>query len=321
MERPQAQIKSPEDEYDYELTQLQTDLLEFGHELHSLKENNRLTFVDFVLQGDENEMLAELEASPVADLLSRPHEQLAIPSDGSYYPELDLSKDKAEFLGMGLRVFGWKSEKTRYTNLATRKSGDPYEWKEYDGEDWTYEFNLGMSYECDDGHFSESLFMTVGSVQPDDMRISSQIFAHEYAETGYEGHGGHSTGDPTEEQVAWLADFIAKHLGDKPVTVGEYQRTQLNKLRQRVDEIGGDEGLVDKLVKYTWEAQALGILKTPRYQIGDKQGSIAHLLISENSKLNEIGVEGLREVVAGEKKRYKERKRYRKEHPDLFKGL
>ena len=82
-------------------------------------------------------MLAELETSPVADLLSRPHEQLTIPSDGSYYPELDLSKDKAEFLGMGLRVWG-KSEKTRYTNLATRKSGDPYEWKEYDGEDWTY---------------------------------------------------------------------------------------------------------------------------------------------------------------------------------------
>ena len=55
----------------------------------------------------------------------------------------------------------------------------------------------------------QSLSMTVGSVQPDDMRISSQIFAHAYAETGYEGHGGHSTGDPTEEQKWQLADFMS----------------------------------------------------------------------------------------------------------------
>lgn len=321
MERPRARIKSPEDEYDYELTQLQTDLLEFGRELCSLKENNRLTFVDFILQGDDNEMLAELESGPMSEFLAGQREQLAIPSDGSYYPKLDLSKNKAKFYGMVLRVFGWKSDKMRYTNLYTRKDSDPYEWKEYEREeDWTYEFSLGMSYACDKEVFSESLAMTVGSARPDNLRINSQVFAHAYAETGYEGHGGHGASDPTDEQVVWLADFIAKHLGDRPITVEEYQRSQLNKLSQRVEELGG-EGLVEKLVKYTWEAQALGVIKAPRYQVGDKKGSIANLLMADSSKLNEIGIEGLREVVNEQKHNYKERKRYRIEHPEMFKGL
>ncbi|MCA9327968.1 hypothetical protein KDA14_05555, partial [Candidatus Saccharibacteria bacterium] len=234
MERPQANIERPLDEYDHELTQLQTDAIALADELLKLKEEgSSWSFVDIVFEGDRSEMLEEIESGPLVSLLYAPNEQMAIESDGSYYPTLDVRKENGQLQGIGLRVWGWDYEKTR--RIPSRDQNPSYDYKTYPGEvDKTREIEIAMSYKVGKEHVTEMLKLYVNAARPDYIYISSQLSMPTYAETGYEGHGGKSD-DIDEEGMYWLLDFVARHVGDEPKSIAQLQRERVMSIRREAE--------------------------------------------------------------------------------------
>lgn len=259
MERPRADIQPAQDEFDHELSQPQADGIALADELLKLKEGNSpLTFVDIVLEGNKNDLLAEIENGPIAQLLAAPDQQLAMPSDGSYYPILDVRKENGRLIGIGLRVWGWDDEKWRYIDNNEKP---PYNIRKYPGEiDKTRQLEIAMSYRVGRETVTEELSLHFGTAGY--IRASSQLHMAAYAETGYEGHGGKGTSNLDDEAVYWFLDFIAKHVGDEPKSVFMLQQERINKIRDTAER-NGMLSAIDDLVEGTWEAQALYIMHRP----------------------------------------------------------
>ena len=260
MERPNGRIEQAQDEYDYEMTQLQSDTIALADELLKRKpENSPLTFVDICLEGDSSELLEELRQSPLSDLLSALNEQLAIESDGSYYPVLDVRKENGTLTGIGLRVLGWDEDKIRWVN-PNRTSR---EYKRYPGQkDKMREIEIGISYRIGEETVVETLSLHCATHTRGYASISSRLYMPAYAETGYEGHGGKSRGRTSEEDVYWFLDFVARHVGDQPKSIGELQAEQIQTIRSNAERYGVLES-VDKLISDTWNAQALYLMNLP----------------------------------------------------------
>lgn len=261
MERPRAEIQSASDEFDHEISQARADAVALADVLLAHKpDGSPLTFVDIVMEGDDEQMLDELAASPFGRLLAAPDEQLAIESDGSYYPVLDIRKESGVFLGMGLRAWGWDEDKWRHTDVG---EDYPREFKEYPGEkDKTRELELAMSYRVGRETVTETITLYFGTTPSGTFRASSQLHMMAYAETGYEGHGGKGIGRISDEDAYWFLDFIARHVGDEPKSVREVQDERLNAIRADAERHGVLKG-VDKLIKDTWNAQALYMMNLP----------------------------------------------------------
>ncbi len=259
MERPRAEIQPAQDEFDHELSQLQADGIALADELLKLKEaNSPLTFVDIVLEGNKDELLAEIAHGPMAQLLATPDQQLAMASDGSYYPILDVRKQNGRLIGIGLRVWGWDEEKWRYID---RDNKYPDNIRKYPGEiDKTRQLEIAMSYRVGSETITEALSLYLGTTGY--VRASSRLHMAAYAETGYEGHGGKGMNNLTDEDVYWVLDFIAKHVGDEPKSVFMLQKERINKIRATAER-NGMLSAIDNLVAGTWEAQALYIMYMP----------------------------------------------------------
>jgi len=258
MERPKTIYEQPID--DHELTKAQQDTIALSDELLTHKPENSLTFVDIVLAGDHNAMLAEIEAGPLNYLLASPQKQLAYESDGEYYPKLDVRKEFTTYTGMSLRVWGWDDEKVRRTNHQTQP---PYDLTRYPGEiDKTRQLELGMCYAVGDEHVTESLSLYASTAQPGFLQASSKIFMTAYMEQGYEGHGGKSDIHVRDEAVEWLLDFVAKHVGDQPQSAQEYHQEVIDAIRQKAEQHGVLEA-VDELIAATWNAQAIYLMRRP----------------------------------------------------------
>lgn len=260
MERPHGRIEQAQDEYDYEITQVQADAIALTDELLNRKsEGSKWSFVDIVLEGDHSDLVAEIEQGPLADLLALPDEQLAIESDGSYYPILDVRKQNGNLLGVGLRVFGWEEDKIRWIN-PNRTSR---EFKSYPGQkDKMREIEIAMSYRVGEETVTEMLSLYCATHTQGYVNVSSRVHMPAYAETGYEGHGGKSRGRVGEEDIYWFLDFVAKHVGDQPKSVGELQNEKIEAIRENARIYGALKG-VDKLINDTWNAQALYLMNLP----------------------------------------------------------
>lgn len=262
MERPNGRIEQPQDEYDFEITQTQADAIVLADELLKHKpEGSPLTFVDIVLVGSCDEMQAEIERGPFANLLAEPDEQLALWSDGNYYPILDVRKQNGRLCGVGLRVWGWDNDKYRYTK--PREEGAPYEYKEYPGQkDKDRQLELAMSYVVGEETVTETLSLWFGTSGSGNMRASTQLHMMAYVESGYEGHGGKGRGNLSDEEVYWLLDFVARYVGNDPKSVGELQDEMIEDIRILAGQYGVLKQ-VDKLITATWNAQALYLMGQP----------------------------------------------------------
>ena len=269
MERPRNNIEQPFDEFDHELTQLQTDGIALADKLLEHKpDDSPFTFVDIILPGDHGVMLEEVKDGPLSHLLTLPSEQLAIESDGSYYPRLDVRKEGATFIGMSLRVFGWNDRKIRYTN--TDQKSPPYLYKEYpDQEDKTRQLEFGMSYRIGEETFSERLSLHITSSHPSSIDASTIISMPVYAETGYEGHGGKDDHSISDEAVEWFLDFVARSVGDAPKSYNEVMDARIEGVRMMADGHGVREA-IDELIDGTWNAQALHMMCLPCRLLDEK---------------------------------------------------
>ncbi len=279
MERRHSNIERPTDEYDHELTQTQADAIMLADELlkHKL-EGSSLTFVDIVLQGDQNAMLVDIEQGPLAYLLAASNEQLAIESDGSYYPKLDIRKQDAEFTGMSLRVWGWEDKKFRYKNRDDKTP--PYELQKYPGQiDKARQLEISMGYSVGKIYASENLSLYVGSARRGHISASSKISMAAYAEMGYEGHGGKHDNSISNESAEWFLDFIARNVGDEPKSYDDVINERIVEVRELARCKGALDG-IDRLIEETWNAQALYFMRLPLTLLDGK--SILQYLNSED---------------------------------------
>lgn len=267
------------EQYDYQLSEVVASCQALADELLKLKDpSSPLTFVDIVTEESSDTILAKLRAISAGSVLAADDEQLAIPSDGEYYPILDIRKQNAQLNGAGLRVWGWNNPKHIFINRDNEKYRYPDHMLVYPADETsaTRQIELTFGYCNKDGtRFTESVSLHLsanGSAE-----ISSQVWVSAYAETGYEGHGGKYMQEMREEDVAAFADLIAEIVGDEPNSVTMKINQQLQELTDNAATPAAQQ-IVRDLIDLTWPAQANYFLT--RQQDGEDR-TIAELLRDE----------------------------------------
>lgn len=207
--------------YDREIDELSASCAALAEELLKLKEpDSQWTFETFVIEEAPQEVLEKLKQTRVGEVLAGDDEQLAIPSNGEYYPVLDIKKQDMKLAGVSLRVFGWSDRKYIFTN----KPGEQYQYPQnclvYPSDEKSKWYSLELTFAYDHpeaGAVNEEVQLSIG--QRGDLSIHRQIWASPYAETGYEGHLGKGLEDTTDEDIAAFADLVAEIVGDEPEAV------------------------------------------------------------------------------------------------------
>lgn len=187
--------------YDHQQTLSQKLFLETVDRFLTLKHaGSPLSFVDMACVTDFEESRAMVQTGQLHEVLAGDDEQLALASDGSYYPVLDATKANATFTGVSLRAWGWDDEKIRYKRDDDDKVAG---YVIYEGEkDRTRQLDISCHYQQGDEHIVEIVSLYGSTSYRSNPRLYSQIWMSAYAETGYEGHGGKSVNEPTDELVA-----------------------------------------------------------------------------------------------------------------------
>ena len=266
------------DAYDKETSEMQWELKAFADEFLALRDaHSAFTFIDIHVEVSAEDVLARLQEIAAGKLLAKPDTQLAIESDGSYYPKLDITKQDSQLTGVGVRVWGWDDRK--WVKMKGRKSKNTYPndllWFPEDEKAWTRKFDISFGYRHPKaGPFSETVSMTV-SEGADRISMETNVWVSEYAETGYEGHGGTYRRKCKEADVLAFADLIAHIVGDEPISRAEYKAHQLQVIREKLAP-HGYAGMLDELIDASWDVQALYEITKPRFEL--RGASIADAL-------------------------------------------
>lgn len=274
MERSNIESRQFDDEFDYEPSQETKDMIALTDKLLAHKElNSPLSFVDIVAKLDVNEVHNRFLDSDLGDLLASDTEQLAIESDGSYYPKLDLQKQGLVPQSVAVRAWGWRDEKVRF-------SDDGHNYKVYDGEfDVRRELDVSFGYTIGGKSVIEKVSLYGSTANRGTSTINRSIYVAEYAETGYEGHNCVSR-VVTAEEVKGFINLVSDIVSDTPESVWQYNLRLLGSIRQKVSEASGEEGLIDRLVETSWPAQAVYYLQSkPKSLAGN---SLIDALVSED---------------------------------------
>lgn len=273
------------DEYDGRLSDTEASCIALADELLMLKdEKSPLTFVDICVDELAVNVLGKIKSIKAGALLTADDEQLAIESNGEYYPILDIRKDHADLAGVGLRVWGWDHEKHTYTDSGEEKRDYKKDLLVYPSDEKMAQrqFEITFIYydrqAAKDGssHFNESISLTVSEHgQPSLTRsISSMV----YAETGYEGHKHESLKSIDEADIAAFGDLVAEIVGDVPESIGMREKRQLTELS---DSVASQEAksVIWELIEITWPAQANHILNL---RTKESEKTMAEMLQSED---------------------------------------
>lgn len=253
--------------YESKLTPLYKSCGALAEELLRLKDpNSPATFVDIRVAMPTSQVLEEIKNLKVRELLEDDDAQLALPSTGEYYPELDIKKNKAVSCGTGVTVWGWQHNK--HVMIRSDKGQEALLFPEEEMMSW-YQIDVSFSYRLNAGTHGysvdttlvETLTLSIGT--QGELRLSSNIWASEYAETGYEGHIRRALTDATEEDIAAFADFIAEIVGDAPESRGMNQDRHLQEYVKNLPTSEAREA-VGQLKDVTGTAGTLGMLAYTR---------------------------------------------------------
>ncbi|TXG77521.1 hypothetical protein E6P97_01515 [Patescibacteria group bacterium] len=168
------------------------------------------------LAGDAQEIIAKVEQSDLGDLLAKPGEQLAIESDGSHYPILDIRKEVLILEDISVGAWGWDHDKIRYTDTDQPKPVFPRKYRRYKNEtDAVRQIDLTMDYRSiDGGRVQETVSIYTSSSSRDYYYAASSIWVSAYAETGYEGHKQVIKDDVSARTVEDFLSLIARYIED-----------------------------------------------------------------------------------------------------------
>ena len=186
--------------------------------LFALKdEKSPWTFVDIVIDKNPAEVLEKLKKIRAGNLLTADDEQLAILSDGSYYPILNFKKDDAQLLGTGMRVFGWDNPKYVRTDNMPKPNDYPRNILFYPSDEKSSIRQIELNFYYATGEnlsFSESIGLYItsnGSVS-----LNRHIWSSAYAETGYEGHHHAHDSNVSDADIIAFSELVAEIVGDEP---------------------------------------------------------------------------------------------------------
>lgn len=291
-ERPA--IMDEYEQHDHKPSEAVASCKALADELLALKNpDSTLTFEDFVVEVEPEAVLDKLASISAGSVLAANDEQLAIQSKSEYYPLLDIRKQNAKLIGVGLRVWGWDDKKYVYAT----PDGESYKYPDHllmypsNEKNSTRELELTFGYMNDSTRFTESVSLYIyprGSVT-----ISSQVWADAYAETGYEGHGGRSLEKVSDKEIAAFGDLIAETVGDEPKSVAMAIRQQLQELIETAATASAQQA-VQNLIELTWPAQANYLLTRSRE---GEDRTIAELLHDEATA--EAAVAAIEEIISG----------------------
>lgn len=249
------------EQYDDKLTDTEASCLALADELLALRdEDSRWTFVDIAVSQPAEEVMAMLQAAGLGRALAADDEQLAIESDGAYYPVLDAKKVGARLVGVGLRVWGWDDKKYVFTNGPDELFDHKKHILRYPGNETIArrQVELQFSYiTANDISVSESISLHIDSHTGSSIHRS--IWMPAYAETGYEGHGGAELDDCSDTDVAAFGDLVARIVGDVPESMQMHNERLLRELTEKVATPEASAA-IQRLIDATWPAQALHIL-------------------------------------------------------------
>lgn len=254
------------EQYDGRLNDAEVSCIALADELLALKdEKNPLTFLDICIDQPAPDVLHKLQSIRAGELLAADDEQLAMESTGEYYPVLDMRKEHANIIGVGLRVWGWNHEKYTFTNSDKRKVNPVKDLLMFpsDEKQAQRQIELTFSYLCNQiaeeepQYFTESVSLMVS--EGGGASLYSTVYSPAYAETGYEGHGGESLEDVQEDDVAAFGDLVAEIVGDVPESVAMRENREVYEIVERAVNLQIAEAILE-LIKVTWPAQANYIL-------------------------------------------------------------
>jgi hypothetical protein len=257
----QPEIITLLEQYDEQLSDTEVSCVALADELLALKDekDKAWSFVDIVIDQAPDQLLAKIKATRIGQVLADDNEQLAMPSDGSYYPVLDVTKATSKLVGVGLCVWGWDYEKYVFTNEDDEKYEHPKHVLVYPAEEKkiSRQLELQFSYRtADGGGLCESVSLCAGDGAH--AGIVRSVWMSAYAETGYEGHNHARLEQCTDEDMGAFGDIIAEAVGDVPESV---VMRQLRLLQELVDKLPADgREVVQRLIDTTWPAQAIYLL-------------------------------------------------------------
>lgn len=254
------------DEYDSRLSDTEASCIALADELLAFKdEKSPLTFVDICVDEPATSVLNKLQSIKAGELLTADDEQLAIKSTGEYYPILDIRKDQADLIGVGLCVWGWDHEKYTYTDSTEEMRDFKKDLLVYPSDEKMAQRQLEITFMYYDrqapkdgsSHFNESISLTVS--EHGRASLSRSISSMVYAETGYEGHKHESLKSIEEADIAAFGDLVAEIVGDVPESISMRQE---RKLAELVDAVASEaaKSMIRELLDATWPAQAQYIL-------------------------------------------------------------
>ncbi|HET8884349.1 MAG TPA: hypothetical protein VFM68_02665 [Candidatus Saccharimonadales bacterium] len=289
------------DEYDSCLSDTEASCIALANELLALKdEKNILTFVDICVDEPASEVLTKLKSTKAGELLTADDEQLAMESDGEHYPILDMRKEQADLVGVGLRVWGWDHRKYTYTDNDGKKSDPQKDLLFYPEDEKMAERKLEIDFlyrnrqSSSDGSddFTETVSLMIDEYG--DSYLSRSVSSMAYTEMGYEGHHHAILDDIEGADIAAFGDLVAEIVGDEPESTGMRQSRHLAEM---IDGISSDQtrGVVQELLDKTWPAQANSILSLRLKESGK---TLAQTLQSDDNV--ERAIEVLRWYIDGE---------------------
>lgn len=222
----QAHGARPEimDEYErYDLNEPEIEqIICLADELLKLKQpDSPLTFVDVAVEVSIDEVKQKLANLNAGQLLADIDEQIAIESNGDYYPVLDIRKSNSRLAGVSVRAWGWNDRKVVFTN----QEDEAYEYPKHalfypsNEKSKLRELDVAFIYYTNDTneYWSEKVAMQASSEGR--LSVSSNYIASAYLETGYEGHGGKRLENLSKQDCLDFAEFIAEIVGDQPISV------------------------------------------------------------------------------------------------------
>lgn len=244
------------EQYDARFDEVYLSCVALVKELLELRgPNPEVTFVDIAVDTPAAEVLAKLHESRLDRVLNADDTQLAIESDGSYYPVLDIKKQDATLRNVGLTVWGWKDNR-KYI-MTDNKDARALVYPENEQSEW-FEIDVVFGYNHPQAQwFSEKLTLSIGT--QGDMRLSSGVSVPEYAETGYEGHGYQALSDQTDEDILHFADVVAEIVGDEPMTTRQHREREFEKFLNKIVLPESVEYLRE-WIDNSWIEQVLGDL-------------------------------------------------------------
>lgn len=271
------------DEYDGRLSDTEASCIALADELLKLKgKESPMTFVDICIDEPAANVLNKLKSINAGELLTADDEQLAIESNGEYYPILDIRKDRADLIGVGLRVWGWDHEKYICTDSTEETRDFKKDLLVYPSDEKMAQRQLEITFMYYDHQapkdgsscFNESISLTVS--EHGEPSLTRSISSMVYAETGYEGHKHQSLKSIEEADIAAFGDLVAEIVGDVPESISMRQE---RKLAELVDAVASEaaKSMIRELLDATWPAQAQYILSLKQKSLNK---TVAQMLCS-----------------------------------------